>query len=240
MICPFHGWRYNLQGRLQFIPKSEGFPSLDKETIGLLPVDLEIWQGFVFIRLVSGGESLQTQMKAIVSDIEDYRLEDVQPFSQVDRYTVPVNWKVFHDIDNEGYHVPIGHPSLNQLYGQDYVDSFVDEIPFSVGRFNKRNGSLWSVKNYRNLLPDFENLREEHKNSWLYFGIFPNIIFALYPDMMEIYNDHSTVFDGNESFPEYSLPDDRRMIKAVAISTDGSTMRQIWKIERTQLPSRKD
>ena len=216
LICPFHGWRYNLQGRLQFIPKSEGFPSLDKETIGLLPVDLEIWQGFVFIRLVSGGESLQTQMKAIVSDIEDYRLEDVQPFSQVDRYTVPVNWKVFHDIDNEGYHVPIGHPSLNQLYGQDYVDSFVDEIPFSVGRFNKRNGSLWSVKNYRNLLPDFENLREEHKNSWLYFGIFPNIIFALYPDMMEIYMTIPKSLTETEIISRvYALPDDRPMIKAV-------------------------
>ncbi len=216
LVCPFHGWRYNLEGKLQFIPKPEGFPHLNKDTISLVSVDIEIWQGFIFIRLVSGGESLQTQMKSIVSEIEDYRLEDVEPYCKVDRYTVPVNWKVFHDIDNEGYHVPIGHPSLNQLYGQDYTDNFIDGIPVSIGRFNQRNGSLWSVKNYRKLLPDFEHLREDHKNSWLYFGIFPNIIFGLYPEMMEIYMTIPKSLTETEIISRvYALPDQRPMIKAL-------------------------
>ncbi len=216
LVCPFHGWRYDLEGKLQFIPKSDGFPQLVQDKIKLVPIDLEIWQGFIFIRLVSDSAPLHEQMKAIESEIEMYKLEELQPYSKVDRYTVAVNWKVFHDIDNEGYHVPIGHPSLNQLYGQDYVDTFIGEIPISYGRFNDRNASLWSVRNYRKLLPEFENLSHEYNNLWMYFGVFPNLVFGLYPDMMEVYMTIPKSLTETEIISRvYALPDERPGMKAV-------------------------
>jgi phenylpropionate dioxygenase-like ring-hydroxylating dioxygenase large terminal subunit len=37
-VCGYHGWAYGLDGRLQHVPHEHGFPGLDKETHGLVPV----------------------------------------------------------------------------------------------------------------------------------------------------------------------------------------------------------
>ena len=65
---------------------------------------------------------------------------------------------MIHDIDNEGYHVPIGHPSLQQLYGQNYQDRIEHGISVSYGYINEKPGKLWSVRNYQKILPEFEHL----------------------------------------------------------------------------------
>ena len=216
LVCPFHGWRYDFDGQLQFIPGQKGFPEIDKKDHGLVHLDLEIWKGFIFIRFDSGGDSLAKQLQPIEQEIEEYRLEELQPYGDPESHNYPVNWKIFHDIDNEGYHVPIGHPSLQQLYGQHYVDSYVDEIPVSHGRFNKRIGELWSVKHYRNLMTDFDHLSEDRKNLWLYFGVFPNLVFALYPDLMEIYMSIPIDLKHTRIISRvYVLPDSRRETKVL-------------------------
>ena len=222
LTCPFHGWRYDYDGQVQFIPGKQGFPDVDPSAYSLVPLDLEVWNGFVFIRFSPGGESLEDMLRPIQHEVEEYRLEEVQPYQEPKRYAsnnpdrLNVNWKIFHDIDNEGYHVPIGHPSLQQLYGKSYIDTYVNEIPLSHGYFNESFGHLWSVRNYRKLLPKFEHLSANRQNLWFYFGVFPNLVFALYPDMMEIYMSIPVSIDRTDVISKcYALPDKRRGIDAL-------------------------
>jgi phenylpropionate dioxygenase-like ring-hydroxylating dioxygenase large terminal subunit len=37
-VCRYHGWTYNLEGRLRHIPHEEGFSGFDKEAHPLVPV----------------------------------------------------------------------------------------------------------------------------------------------------------------------------------------------------------
>ena len=37
-VCRYHGWTYNLEGRLRHIPHEEGFPGFDKDAHPLVPV----------------------------------------------------------------------------------------------------------------------------------------------------------------------------------------------------------
>src|SRR5947207_1622610 len=37
-VCRYHGWTYNLEGRLRHIPHEEGFPGFDKQAHPLVPV----------------------------------------------------------------------------------------------------------------------------------------------------------------------------------------------------------
>ena len=48
--CNYHGWAYRLDGRLEYVPHEHGFPDLDKNNNGLVPVHaVEVRSGLVFI-----------------------------------------------------------------------------------------------------------------------------------------------------------------------------------------------
>ena len=151
-------------------------------------------------------------MQPVADLFTPYRIEEMLPVSGT-AYSQerPYNWKVVHDIDNEGYHVPIGHPSLQQLYGKDYTDTMVDGIPVSYGNINEKAGSNWSVKMYQKLLPEYDHLPDANRRLWQYSAAFPSMVFGLYPDSVEFYmtlplTPESTIYRGGT----YALPDDRR------------------------------
>ena len=50
LVCGYHGWAYGLDGRLQHVPHEHGFPGLDKEMHGLVPVHAVERNGLVFVR----------------------------------------------------------------------------------------------------------------------------------------------------------------------------------------------
>ena len=47
--CPYHAWTYGLDGSLRHVPGEAGFPGLDKETHGLVPVTVHEKGGIVFV-----------------------------------------------------------------------------------------------------------------------------------------------------------------------------------------------
>lgn len=217
LSCPFHGWRYEFDGSLAFVPgAANGFPDIDRSAHGLVPLDLEIWNGFIFIRFASDGTSVAEHFAPVEDHVANYRLPQLQPCRSREEYHYDVNWKVFADVDNEGYHVPIGHPALQALYGSGYTDSTAGEIMLSHGPFNEKLGSRWSVRLYRDLLPEFDHLNDDESQQWLYVGLFPNTVFALYPEMMETYQYFPVGVDRCKIISRsYALEDDRREVRAV-------------------------
>lgn len=185
--CPFHGWSYRLDGALGGVPLPDTFDSLDKSSYGLRPLPVEIWFGFVFISFTPQPCSVATQLQSVACEVAPYKIEEMQPLAPAYEQTRPYNWKVIHDIDNEGYHVPVGHPSLQQLYGQSYSDRIEHGLPISDAVINEKPATLWSVRHYQTLLPQFDHLPAHRQKSWWYIGLFPNAVIGLYPEMVEYY-----------------------------------------------------
>jgi phenylpropionate dioxygenase-like ring-hydroxylating dioxygenase large terminal subunit len=50
-----------------------------------------------------------------------------------------------------------------------------------------RPSSNWSERHYQRLLPDVAHLPEGRKRSWLYYSMFPNLAFDIYPDMIDFF-----------------------------------------------------
>ncbi len=215
LVCPFHGWSYHLDGQVRYIPRAETFPGLQQEKCGLVKLSLEIWFGFIFINFSENSESLASQMRTLVEKLVPYQLENIQPLAGTKyRQKRPYNWKIIHDIDNEGYHVPIGHPSLQQLYGNQYSDEIENGIPVSYGYINEKPGKLWSVRHYQKILPRFDHLPDDYQRLWLYTGIFPSMVIGFYPDMVEYYMSIPISPDCSEYIgAAYALPDVRREVK---------------------------
>ena len=214
--CPFHGWTYDTKGTLVAVPSLKTFKPFDLEENGLVPVETEIWNGFIFIRIAPGNSTVAETLAPVAEMVKPYQLENLKPIPGSSyQETRPYNWKVIHDIDNEGYHVPVGHPSLQQLYGRGYRDDMIDGVSVSYGPMNKKLARNWSVRHYQSLLPHYAHLPEDNQKLWWYFGIFPNMVVGLYPDSIEFYmtlpvSVNQTIYRGGR----YALPDSRREAKA--------------------------
>ena len=190
IVCPYHGWVYDLDGSIRGIARQETFPEIDRDKFGLIPLNMEIWHGFVFVKFKHSEQpSVKDIMARFEYEISDYGLKDMIPIPESEwSETVDVNWKAVRDVDNEGYHVKQAHPGLHDLYGQNYNDEpYINGTSRSVGVFNTRPSKRWSVKNYLKLLPKVEKLSKESQNRWLYAGMFPNLVFGFYPDSVIYY-----------------------------------------------------
>ena len=216
IVCPFHGWSYNLDGTLRAVPQAKSLPKLDPVQHGLPPIEFEIWHGFVFVRFLPGEQPPVAQMLAPHEDvISHYRLEDVRPYGKMSAQEMAVNWKSVRDVDNEGYHVPVAHPALQDLYGGGYVDENMGfGVTRSTGAFNDTRDRYWSVRNYKKSIPVMEHLPEKQRKIWYYYGMFPNMVIMLYPDLVGFYQEFPVAVDRTiQRFCYYALPDARRETK---------------------------
>ena len=204
--CPYHGWTYGLDGGLRIIPAEESFPALDKTQFGLKPVEMATFQGFIFIRFRSGGPGLGEWLGIDPDEVAPYRFEMLKPHRPIWSQEIACDWKNAMDNFQESYHVPIGHPGLNDLVGRD-----------DGGFLKLRNdrSNRWSVGLYQSLLPDFPNLPDNLQRVWRYFTALPNMAFDVYPDMMDFFQvlpagpGRCLVRSG-----AYALADGRREAKA--------------------------
>lgn len=108
--CPFHAWCYDLSGKLVDVPDREEFGPMPDD-LGLSPVRVDSWGGFVFVNLDPDAEPLLEFLDPLPTLLAPYRLHEMRLRSY--RTTVlPANWKVVVDAFNEAYHVQGTHPQL--------------------------------------------------------------------------------------------------------------------------------
>lgn len=192
MVCPFHGWVYNLDGSLRGAARPETFGQMDRADFGLKPIEMEIWQGFVFVRFLPGPQpSVAECLEPYDDDFSGFRAEGILPVGQPwVGATTPVNWKSVCDVDNEGYHVALAHPALQDLYGRSYTDIIHPNGLFqSNAIYGDRPGRLWSVKNYVKISPVQDWLPANLRRAWNYYGLFPNTVFIFTPEAIQYYQE---------------------------------------------------
>ncbi len=191
LVCPFHGWVYNLDGTLRGAARPRTFPDLDKREFGLLEIEAEVWMGFVFVRFREGPQpSVADLMRPFEAEITPYRTEGMVPAGRIWTQTSPVNWKSVRDVDNEGYHVAMAHPALQDLYGKTYYDEpFVDGVARAFGSYEDHSGRRWSVRHYLDIAPEPEHLPKRLRRAWVYYGLFPNAVIAVTPELAQFYQE---------------------------------------------------
>lgn len=192
MVCPFHGWVYNLDGSLRGVSRPDSFGEMQREDFGLKPIEMEEFHGFLFLRFAPGPQSAIADLLApFAADFAAYGFDRLLPVKAPDWMSdLPVNWKSVRDVDNEGYHVALAHPGLQELYGRTYRDMHLPEgLSISLGWFGDAPGRGWSVRNYVRLSPPRPDLPAHLQKAWTYYGLFPNMVFSVTPEGVQFYQD---------------------------------------------------
>ena len=186
IVCPYHAWAYETSGELAWVPFRDEYEDLGPAQDGLVEVDCEVRLGFIFIRLEDGGPGLDQMMAPVVDELRLYRTEDLQPLTGLSLRGVNCNWKNGTDNYVDALHVRVAHPGLNSLLNKTYTLEYVgDGVHRLHGSVEQIIGQSELALGYQQCLPDVEFLPESHKRLWLYYMIWPNLAFNLYPDQVE-------------------------------------------------------
>ncbi|WP_206367513.1 aromatic ring-hydroxylating dioxygenase subunit alpha [Sphingomonas sp. HDW15A] len=215
LTCPYHAWSYDRQGQLAGVPHRQDYPGLEPGKLGLKPVVLEEWRGFLFVRLEDGLPSVAEMMAPYDAEIAPYRLEGLRAIGRVTLRPRNLNWKTIADNYSDHLHIPVGHPGLTRLFGRSYRIEAREWVDKMEGDLRDDPSEAPSERAYQSLLPAALHLPESHRRKWLYFKLFPCVAFDIYPDQVDfmqwIPTGPTTSVIREIS---YALPDPRREMRA--------------------------
>src|SRR5262249_45001286 len=110
--CRYHGWTYDLAGRLRGVPEFDGVAEFRREDNGLAPVAVASWGPFVWVHLGQAPAPLAEHLAPLARRAATLGLEGLRWVARRE-YRLACNWKVYVDnyLDG-GYHVNTVHPGL--------------------------------------------------------------------------------------------------------------------------------
>lgn len=106
--CPYHGWLYDLEGKLIGAPYMKESEVFDAANCRLRPVRLEAWAGWVFINFDPDAPSLSESLADIMGHFNLLRAEDCRLAFKV-AVELDCNWKFFVENLIDVYHSRVVH-----------------------------------------------------------------------------------------------------------------------------------
>jgi phenylpropionate dioxygenase-like ring-hydroxylating dioxygenase large terminal subunit len=215
LTCPYHAWSYSRDGQLVGVPHRAEYPGLDAAALGLVPVALEEWHGFLFVTLEPGAPPVATMMAPFEDEIAPYRFAELRAIGRVTLRPRDLNWKTIADNYSDGLHIPVGHPGLTRLFGRSYRIAATDHVDRMEGELRPDRSDNVSERAYQHFLPHAEHLPASHRKKWLYYKLFPNVAFDIYPDQID-FMQFLPLSATRTMIREvsYALPDARREMTA--------------------------
>ena len=130
-ICPFHGWRWDAEGRNTFVYGRQIWNDelLSHAEIDLPAVRVEFWGGCAFINFDDNAASLLDSLGPVAETLNARNVDKLK----MDWWygtVLPTNWKLAMEAFMEGYHVMRTHPQLHELSpGNTYGADFNAQMP---------------------------------------------------------------------------------------------------------------
>jgi Rieske 2Fe-2S family protein len=198
--CPYHAWTYALDGRLLGAPHMDDVPEFNKADYSLHPVNVEIWEGFIFVNLAEAGSltsilsqrerrkpdgfvSLEDWFAPLQRKFSHWNMSILQPAKRIE-YDVRANWKLMFQNYAECYHCPGVHPQLQKISPYDSAENDLREGPFLGGfmKINPGKSLTMSGNACAAFVGNIENLQQV-----FYYSIFPNMLLSLHPEYVMVH-----------------------------------------------------
>jgi phenylpropionate dioxygenase-like ring-hydroxylating dioxygenase large terminal subunit len=204
LVCPYHGWAYNLEGSLRGLPDQRNFPGVDKAVHGLIPLPCVERNGMVWV-VPNPDAPLDLDIGAYLGAPLDEELASygVDKYHHYETRIIrrKMNWKLVIDTFLEPYHLGVLHRNtVAPLFYSNIClfDAFGRHLREVLPR-----RSLDTQKDLPEQQWDFV------PNNTLVYVLFPNTVFVVQVDHIETWR----VFpikgkvDECEMFLDFFTPD---------------------------------
>ncbi|MBI3710336.1 MAG: aromatic ring-hydroxylating dioxygenase subunit alpha [Proteobacteria bacterium] len=186
LSCPWHGWTYDLAGRLAATPRLGGLGTttqdgFDPERHGLRPVRAESWLGVVFVNINGTARPLAEHARSFADRMAAFDYGATEQSDLACEFDYACNWKVAVEGGIEDYHVPLVHgqigparPSHPELGGDAYV-GIMSKRPVDVARRRFVGGAPGEIAP----LPTFPHVPDSGEvEATTILLLFPNLYVA--------------------------------------------------------------
>lgn len=131
LTCPFHGWSYDLQGRLIGAPNMKGAEGFVASQKRLPPIRLARWKRWLFINFSDDAPPFEEYVAPFEQDFDYLQQENcrlaVKTVSEVD-----CNWKLVVENLIDLYHVNVVHTTTN---GRTFTKDALKFVPRPRGGY---------------------------------------------------------------------------------------------------------
>jgi phenylpropionate dioxygenase-like ring-hydroxylating dioxygenase large terminal subunit len=209
--CPYHGWTYALDGRLQGVPHEHGFPGLEKSQLGLVPVAAVERHGLLFVTQ-DGGRAPDAEL----DDLAGLIPPNARLIESNERETA-ANWKILVDSFLEGYHTRFTHRET--FYPVQYDNLSVVE---TFGSHHRITFPFRTIEKLRHV-PPAERRIDGRVLTYVYH-LFPNVSLVTLPEHIRLLVYEPISVDRTRVFG-YTLVRRRRATRAGAMPSTSARAR---------------
>lgn len=110
--CPFHGWSYDLEGRLLNAPRMQDAEDFHKQDCRLPAIRVDEWHGWVFVSFDEKAPPLSEHTAILERDFAFMRQDDCR-LAITTVNDVDCNWKLVVENVIDLYHVNLVHKTTN-------------------------------------------------------------------------------------------------------------------------------
>jgi choline monooxygenase len=170
--CRYHGWTYDLAGRLRGTPEFDGVANFCREDNGLPEFAVDSWGPLIFVQLPAPATSLADFLAPLPERTARLGIEELR-FVRRAEYDLDCNWKVFVDnYQDGGYHVNTVHPALAGA---------LDYAHYRTENAGNTSVQISPIK----VSDDPKVTRVRAGANAYYWWIFPNLMVNLYQGVMD-------------------------------------------------------
>ncbi|NNC99856.1 MAG: aromatic ring-hydroxylating dioxygenase subunit alpha [Gammaproteobacteria bacterium] len=185
IVCPYHAWRYDLDGQLVNAPHMTQEMGLQLADVQLYPAACEIWGGFVFVNLSPDrAPPFAEHIVATADRFKRYPLAELR-IAKTISYQVNANWKVLCENYNECYHCGPVHPELCRIVPA-FREAGSAGLDWEQGVPHRDGAHTFTASGTttRRAFPGLDqNERVNHKGDLVY----PNLFLSLAADHVAVF-----------------------------------------------------
>ena len=180
--CPYHGWRYGLDGALLATPRFEAPDGFDRSEHALVPVAVEDWHGWTMVNVTGDAPPVDRFLAGIESHVAGHRPERLV-VGAAHSYELACNWKLVVENYQECLHCPSIHPALCAVSPPASGDNHAGHDGFWVGgRMDLLPHAVTMSFDGSSPIQPFDGLDELARRHVDYLVVLPNMLVSLHPD----------------------------------------------------------
>ena len=174
IVCNYHGRRFDLGGKFEFMPEFREAKNFPCEDDNLAKVPFGVWRDkFVFTSINPAFEVEKIfevlDRKLYFLPLKDFRFDGTRSRD----YLVKAHWALYAENYLEGLHIPFVHPSLNSVL--DYGTYKYEQFEYG----NLQTGFAKTINESFDLPKGHEDYGKNV--AAYYYWFFPNLMLNFYP-----------------------------------------------------------